>query len=155
VNEKRGALRLVAAANFIFAIIFVIIGMPFFWRQWQVLHSWPETNGQVIRSEIVAEPLGHETLYRAKLQMVYTVAGQPVVADLTSYESKNYEATLQRTEQLPVGSHHPIRYDPANPYQARLGAGWNKTFFALPIIVGVTALFFFFVGAVLLAIAKA
>jgi hypothetical protein len=86
---------------------------------------------------------------------MYTVAGQPIVAELTSFESKNYEATLGRTEQFPVGSHHPLRYDPANPSQARVGAGWNKTFFALPIIVGVTGLFFFLVGAVLLAIAKA
>jgi hypothetical protein len=155
VNEKRGALRLIAAANFIFAILFVIIGMPFLWRQWQVLQHWPETDGQVIRSEVVAEPSGHETLYRAKLQMVYTIAGQPNIADLTSFESKNYEATVQRTEQFPVGSHHPIRYDPSNPSQACVGAGWNKAFFALPIIVGVTALFFFFVGAALLAIAKA
>ena len=156
MNEKRGALRLFAAANFIFALVFAIIGLPFFWRQWQVLHNWPETDGQVIRSEVVAQPpAGHEILYRAKLQMVYTVAGQPVISELTSYESKNYEATLQRTEQFPVGSHHPIRYDPANPSLARVGAGWNRTFFALPILVGATALFFFLVGAVLLAIAKA
>jgi hypothetical protein len=154
VNEKRGTLRLIAAANFIFAIIFVIIGLPFFWRQWQVLRNWPETDAQVIRSEVVAQALGHDNFYRAKLQMVYTVAGQPIVSDLTSYESKNYEATLQRSEQYPVGSHHPIRYDPSSPSQARVGAGWNRTFFALPILVGVTALFFFFVGAVLLAIAK-
>ena len=155
MSEKRGALRLIAAANFIFALVFVIIGLPFFWRQWQVLHNWPETDAQVIRSEVVAQALGHDNFYRAKLQMVYTVAGQPIVAELTSFESKNYEATLQRTKQFPVGSHHPIRYDPANPSQARVGAGWNRTFFALPLIVGVTALFFFFVGAVLLAIAKA
>ena len=155
MNEKRGTLRLIAAANFIFAILFVIIGLPFFWRQWQVLRSWPETDGQVIRSEVVAVAIGHDNYYRAKLQMVYTVATQPIVSELTSYESKNYEATLKRVEQFPVGSHHPIRYDPSNPSQARVGAGWNKTFFALPLIVGVTALFFFFVGAVLLAIAKA
>jgi hypothetical protein len=154
VNEKRGTLRLIAAANFIFAIIFVIIGLPFFWRQWQVLRNWPETDAQVIRSEVVAVAIGHDNYYRAKLQMVYTVAGQPIVSELTSFESKNYEATLQRAEQFPVGSHHPIRYDPSSPSRARVGAGWNKTFFALPIIVGVTALFFFFVGAVLLAVAK-
>ena len=148
MSEKRGALRLLAAANFIFAILFVIIGVPFFWRQWQVLRNWPETDAQVIRSEVVAQPLGQDNFYRAKLQVVYTVASQPMVTDLTSFQSKNYEATLERTEQFPVGSHHPIRYDPANPSQARIGAGWNKTFFALPIMVGVTGLFFFFVGAV-------
>ncbi len=27
-----------------------------------------------------------------------------------------------------------IRYDPANPEQARIGAGWNRRFFAVPLI---------------------
>ena len=54
---------------------------------------------------------------------------------MTSFESTNYEATLRRTEQFAVGSQHRVRYDAANPSQARLGAGWNRTFFALPLIV--------------------
>jgi hypothetical protein len=48
-----------------------------------------------------------------------------------------------------------VRYDPASPAQARVGAGWNRTYFALPIVVLSISAFFAFVGAVLLAIAKA
>jgi len=87
--------------------------------------------------------------------MLFTVGGNPVTSDLTSFESTNYEATLRRTGQFPVGSHHAVRYDPANPAQARIGAGWNRTYFALPIIVLSMAAVFAFVGAVFLAIAKA
>jgi hypothetical protein len=156
VSEKRGTLRLIAAANFIFATLFLLFSLPFFWRQVQVLRQWPETDGQVLRSEVVtAPPSGHENLYRAELQVLYTVAGQPVTSELTSFESTNYEATLQRTQQFPVGSRHRVRYDPANPAEARMGAGWNATFFALPLIVLAMAVFFALVGAVLLAIAKA
>jgi Protein of unknown function (DUF3592) len=156
VNEKGGALPVIAAANFIFATLFLIFSLPFFWRQWQVLRQWPETEAQVLRSEVVsAPPSGHENVYRAKLQVLYTVAGQPVTSELTSFESTNYEATQQRTQQFPVGSYHAVRYDPANPAQARIGAGWNRTFFALPLIVLTMAVFFAFVGAVFLAIAKA
>ena len=155
VNEKSGTLRVIAAANFIFAALFLIFSLPFFWRQWQVLRNWRETDAQVLRSEVVAEPSGHENLYRAKLQVLYTVAGQPITSDLTSFASSNYEATLRRTEQFPVGSHRMVRYDPANPVQARIGAGWNRTYFALPLMVAAMAVFFTFVGAVLLAIAKA
>jgi len=155
-NEKRGTLRLVAAANFILCALFVIFSLPFFWRQVQVLRNWPETEAQVLRSEVVTESsTGHESLYRAKLQVLYTVGGNPVTSDLTSFESTNYQATLQRTQQFPVGSRRSLRYDPANPAQARIGAGWNRTYFALPIIVLSMAAVFGFVGAVLLAIAKA
>jgi Protein of unknown function (DUF3592) len=156
VSEKRGTLRMIAAANFIFAALFVIFSLPFFRRQVQVLHQWPETDAQVLRSEVVTAPAsGHENVYRAELQVLYTVTGQPVTSELTSFESTNYDATLRRTQQFPVGSHHAVRYDPANPSQARIGAGWNRTFFALPLIVLTMAVFFALVGAVLLAIAKA
>jgi len=156
VSEKPGTLRVIAAANFIFAAIFVIFSLPFFWHQLQVLRHWPETDAQVLRSEVVNQPAaGHENVYRAKLQVLYTVAGQPITADLTSFESTNYEATFQRTEQFPVGSHHPVRYDSANPSQARLGAAWTTTFFALPLMVLGMAVLFGFIGTVFLAVAKA
>ena len=156
MSEKHGTLRMIAAANIIFAAIFLIISLPFFWRQAEVVRNWPETDAQVLRSEVVTGPQsGHENLYRAKLQVLYTVAGQPVTSELTSFESTNYEATLRRTEQFAVGSHHAVRYDPANPSQARMGAGWNRNFFALPLIVAAMAAFFALIGAVLLAIAKA
>ncbi len=155
-SEKRGSLRLIAAANFVVCGLFVVFSLPFFWRQVQVLRNWPETDAQVLRSEVVTESsTGHDQLYRAKLEMLYTVGGNPVTSNLTSFESSNYEATLQRTQQFPVGSHHAVRYDPANPTQARVGAGWNRTYFALPIIVLSMAALFAFVGAVFLAVAKA
>jgi hypothetical protein len=155
-SEKRGTLRLVAAANCIFCGLFVVFSLPFFWRQVQVLRDWPEADAQVLRSEVVtASSTGHDQLYRAKLQVLYTVGANPVTSDLTSFESTNYEATLQRTQQFPVGTHHEVRYDPAKPTQARIGAGWNRTYFALPIIVLSMAAVFAFVGAVFLAIAKA
>jgi len=58
----------------------------------------------VIRSEVVAQALGHDNFYRAKLLTVYTVGRLPIVAELTRFESKNYVATLQRTEHYSVGS---------------------------------------------------
>ena len=156
MSEKHGILRIIAVANFIFAAIFFIFSLPFFWHQVQVLRTWPETDAQVLQSEVVAgPPEGHEILYRAKLQVLYTVTGQPITAEMTSFESTNYEATLQRTQQFPVGSHRRIRYDAANPTQARFGVGWNRTFFALPLIVAAMAALFACVGAVCLAVAKA
>ena len=155
-SEKRGTLRVIAAANFIFCGLFVVFSLPYFWRQAQVLRNWPEVEAQVLRSEVVTEPsAGHEMVYRAKLQVLYTVSGNPITTDLTSFESTNYEATLRRVEQFPVGSHHAVRYDLASPAQARIGVGWNRTYFALPLIVLTMAIVFAFVGAVFLAVADA
>jgi hypothetical protein len=155
VHEKRGTLRVIASANFIFAAFFVVFSAPFYWRQVNVLRHWTETDAQVLQSEVVAQAEGHENVYRAKLQVLYTANGQPITSDLTSFESTNYEATQQRVAQFPVGSHHALRYDPAHPSQARLGAGWNTTFFALPLIVMGMAMVFLLIGAVLLSVAKA
>jgi len=47
-----------------------------------------------------------------------------------------------------------VRYDPSNPAQARIGAGWNRNYFALPLIVVTIGAFFALIGAVLLAIGK-
>ena len=155
MSEKRGTLRVIAAANFIFCGLFLLFSLPFFWRQVQGLRTWQETDAQVLRSEVVSQPSsGHENVYRAKLQVLYTVAGLPVTSELTSFESSNYEATRKRTEEFPVGSHHLVRYDPSNPAQARIGAGWNRNYFALPLIVVTIGAFFALIGAVLLAIGK-
>ena len=155
MNAKQEVLRVTAAANFIFALLFLVLSLPFFWRQINVLQHWPETDGQVLRSEVVADASSaHASVYRAKLQVLYTVAGRPVTSELTSFESANYEATLQRTQQFPVGSHHAVRYDPANPMQARIGAGWNRIYFALPLIVLAIGAVFACFGAGFLATAK-
>jgi hypothetical protein len=156
LSQKHGTLRLIAAANFIIAALFLIFSLPFFWRQAQVLRSWAETDAQVLRSEVLAgPPEGHEIVYRAQLRLLYTVGGNPVTSDLVSFSSKNYDATLRRTNQFPVGSHHPVRYDPANPSQARLGAAWTTTFFAVPLLVLGMAVLFGFIGTVFLTVAKA
>src|SRR5664280_251490 len=103
----------------ILCTLFVILSVPFFWRQYQVLQTWPETEAQVIRSEVVTQPAPpHEQLYAAELQVIYTVDGRPITAELISFQSQNYQQTADRAAQFRVGSRHPIRYDPHAPMQA-------------------------------------
>ncbi len=134
-SERRGVLQFIAVACLIVCGLFLIFSAPFFWGQLQVLRAWPVRQAQVIRSEVVVQPAPkHEQLYSAKLDVVYVVDGRPVTAELTSFQSSNYEETARRVAQFPVGSRHAIRYDPGNPSQARIGAGWNRRFFAVPLI---------------------
>jgi len=147
-SEKRGVLQFLGVACLIVGGLFAILSLPLFWGQIQVLRSWPVRQAQVIRSQVVTQPAAkHDQLYAATIQIVYVANGQPVTAELTSFESSNYEETVRRATEFPVGSRHAIRYDPHNPTQARIGAGWNRRFFAVPLITLGCGLVFAIVGA--------
>jgi uncharacterized protein DUF3592 len=134
-SERRGVLQFLGVACFIVAGLFFVLSIPLFWGQIRVVRSWPVRQAQVISSKVVVQPAGkHEQLYAARIQIVYVANGQPVTAELTSFESSNYEETVRRGAEFPVGSRHAIRYDPHNPAQARIGAGWSRRFFAVPLI---------------------
>jgi Protein of unknown function (DUF3592) len=142
------------AANFILCTLCVILSLPFFWRQYQILEAWSETDAQVIRSEVVTqEAPPHEQLYAADLQVLYAVNGKPFTAELVSFQSQNYQQTADRAAQFHVGSRHPIRYDPRAPTQARIGAGWNLHFFVVPLVMlGMAAIFGAIAVAFLIAV---
>lgn len=130
-----GTLQFVGVACLIVCTLFVILSLPFFLGQYRVLQSWPVTQAQIISSEVVTQPAArHDQLYAAKLQIAYTVSGRPIGVELVSFQSSNYAETLQRAAEFSPGSTHDIRYDPQNPTQARIGAGWNRRFFAVPLI---------------------
>ena len=143
VNERRGTLQVIGVASLILCVIMLAFSLPFFWHQTYVLRTWPTTDAQVLRSDVVVERISqHEQFYSARLGLLYTIDGKPITADLISFQDHNYEKTRARADEYAVGSHHEIRYDPNDPQQARIGAGWNARFFALPLIVsGVGALF--------------
>jgi hypothetical protein len=154
-SEKHGLLVFLGVANLIFCVLCVILSAPFFWRQYQVLQTWPETEAQIIRSEVVTQPAPpHEQLYAANLQVLYTVDARPIIAELISFQSQNYQQTADRAAQFPVGSRHLIRYDPHVPTQARIGAGWNVRFFLVPLVMLGMGAIFGAIAAVFLIAAK-
>lgn len=134
-SERRGTLQFIGVANLIICGIFAILSLPFFMGQIHVLRSWPVTKARVINSHVVTVPTSkHDQLYAAMLQIEYAVNGKTITADLTSFQSSNYAETQRRAAEFIVGSQPEIRYDPGNPEQARIGAGWNRRFFAVPLI---------------------
>lgn len=140
MSEKRSTIQLIAVALLILAGLSALLSLPFFWRQIQVLRRWPQARAQVLSSEVISEALpSHEQLYSGKVRLLYTVGGKPITAELVSFQSDNYQATQQHVAEFPVGSYHPIRYDPQNPTQARIGTAWSARFFAVPIIMAAMA----------------
>jgi hypothetical protein len=152
-NEKHGVLQFIGVACLIFCVLFLIFSFPFFWKQFQVLRSWPVAQAQVLRSEVVTQAApDHGQFYTVELQLRYTVDGKPITAELISFQSKNYQETETRSAEFPVGSLREARYDPHDPAQARIGAGWNARFFAVPLLLlGMGAVFVIIAVALFLA----
>lgn len=154
-QQKRGTLQVIGIACLIFCVLLIVFTLPSFSRQIHVLRTWPAVDAQIIRSDVVIERLSqHEQWYSAKLGVLYTVNGKPITTELTSFQDHNYAKTLARAQEFPVGSHHEIRYDPNDPAQARIGAGWNRRFFALPLVLGSLAACFGLIAAALFAVAR-
>lgn len=151
--NQRGTLQLIGVACLIVFALFAIVSIPLFWGQIRVLRSWPVRQAVVTRSAVVTEASGkHDQLYSAHIEIAYVVDGQPVTSELTSFQSNNYQETVERAGEFPVGSRHVIRYDPRNPQQARIGASWNPRFFLVPLItVACGALFGFMAAAFFIA----
>jgi hypothetical protein len=153
MNERRGTLQAIAVACLIIGVILLIFSMPFYFHQIAVLHAWPTADAQVLRSDVVVDRISqHEQFYSAHIGLLYTVDGKPITTEVTSFQDQNYNKTRSRADEFSVGSRHEIRYDPHDPLQARIGAGWNARFFALPLIVsGVGAVFGLIAAALLVA----
>ena len=135
----------------IIGVILVVFSLPFYLHQINVLRTWPTADAQILHSDVVVERISqHEQFYSARLGLLYTIDGKPITTDVTSFQDNNYKKTRARADEFPVGSHHEIRYDPQNPSLARIGAGWNLRFFALPLIVSGCGACFGLVAVVLL-----
>lgn len=134
-EQRRSTLQFVGIACLIVSLLFILLSIPLFWGQLRVLRDWPVRQAVVTRSAVVNQPSRkHEQLYSVHIEIFYVVNGKPVTTELTSFQSSNYAATMRRAAEFPVGSRHAVRYHPSHPEQVRIGAGWNRRFFALPLI---------------------
>ncbi len=155
VNERSGTLQAVAVACLIIGAILLVFSAPFYVHQIGVLRSWPTADAQVLRSDVTVDRISqHEQFYSAHIGLLYTVNGKPITTEVTSFQDQNYDKTRARANEFQVGSHHEIRYSPTDPLQARIGAGWNAHFFALPLIVSGVGLTFCLATVVLLIAAR-
>lgn len=155
MNERRGTLQAIAVACLIIGVILIVFSAPFYLHQIAVLRTWPTADAQILRSDVVVDRISqHEQFYSAKVGLLYTVDGKPVTTELTSFQDQDYQKTRARAAEFQVGSHHQIRYDPRDPLQARIGAGWNARFFALPLIVSGCGAVFCLITAALLIVAR-
>ena len=147
-------LQVLAAACLLFCAAALTIAVSFFWGQYRVLNSWPEVKAQVLRNEVVQLSYGGTKYYGLDLQFLYPCNGRPVFGSASPHQSNDERKIRRAAEQYPVGSFHLLRVNPQDPTQVRLHAGWNRRFFALPIMLGSVAAGFAAVAVLLFGISK-
>ncbi len=95
-----------------------------------VWNIWPSTDGEVVGGtveEILAVPYskGGTPIYRysPKVEFRFTASGQAYTATAPSvYVADTYEKAATNLSRLyKRGTHHPIRYNPANPAEIEFG----------------------------------
>jgi len=148
----RTALRVVAVACLVFFLIGLLFAVPPFLEQWKVLRTWPAADAQVVHSQVV--PLRTDSgqmLYDTRLVLSYQVDGRPYVSSVGSlHQSTSYERKKKQADRFPPGTLTEVRYNPRDPRDIRIQAGYNVHFFAIPVFIsgfavifGLMALLFF------------
>lgn len=140
----RTTLRVIAVACLAFFIIGLLFAVPPFIQQMKVLRHWPAADAQVLRSEVA--PLRTDSgqmLYDTLLVLAYQVDGRPYVSGVGSlHQSTSYARKQKQADRFPPGSHTEVRYNPRDPGDLRIQAGYNVHFFAIPVFIsGVAAIF--------------
>jgi len=140
----RTTLRVIAVACLVFFLIGLLFAVPPFIEQMKVLRTWPLADARVLLSEVV--PLRTDSgqmLYDTRLVLAYQVDGRPYVSSVGSlHQSTSYERKKKQAERFPTGSHTEVRYNPTDPTDVRIQAGYNVHFFAIPVFIsGVAGIF--------------
>ena len=135
-DETRGSLRLIGVAFFIFFFGFLLLSSPFWYQQWNVLHTWPAVDAEVLQSDVLPVTIKGKTAYDIFLQFRFKQADR--VLD-TTYRSNHPAGSADRKRaeaaRFPVGEHVRVLYNPLDPSKLRLDPGYNLRFFAIPALI--------------------
>jgi hypothetical protein len=115
-----------------------------------VLTSWAKADGQVTGSEIVRyfSPKS-KPVYRLRVTFQFQADGVPQFAvSSSSMSSSDLASVSRKVARYPVGSHHEILYDPANPVNMHFDAGYNVDYLAQPLMIAAVGLLLVLAGTV-------
>ncbi len=153
--DTSASLKLIAFGLFLIFLIFLGLSVPFYLRQRDVLKNWIVTDGTVRDSEVVSVPAKRGTNYDAHIVVVYRI-GDSIRTSLitTGYASSRRSHAQSWVDRYPAGSHVTIAYNPLDYGQVRLDPGYNRYFFAAPLMVTQVGAGFGFVGLIFFLIAR-
>jgi len=168
-TSNPGAPKIISVIIKLFAAIPLLLGLGLLAgagftgsRQYTILKKWPTVDAEVARSELThrLETFGKDkrprTVYQAQMEFRYVVGGKQYIAPAGStYSTTDYAEMKQKVDTYAPGTHHPVRYNPANPNDIRFDAGYTFDFFLTPLVFGGTSLGFVVIGAALFFVGSA
>jgi hypothetical protein len=118
-------------------------------RQYTILKTWPSVDAEVTRSEVTRGTDSEGTaMYGTEIDFRYTVAGREFnTPGSSSYRSSSYREMKGKADKYAPGTRHSILYNPSDPAEIHFEAGYNLSFFFLPVILGAMGLVFAGLGA--------
>ncbi|HVP44347.1 MAG TPA: DUF3592 domain-containing protein [Terriglobales bacterium] len=146
----RAVLRVIASAFFIFFLGFLGISAPMYWSQYKILRTWPAADAEVTSCRVLVLESPSGPLHDIEVRFAFSVIGRPYAGVIHSnHLSTSRDRKEKQAAGFPVGSHHQIRYNPADPSDVRARVGYNLHFFAVPIFVSGVGAIFLVIGLVI------
>ncbi len=154
--EERAALmgspaRVIATAFFLFAIAFLGLAAPLYWSQWKILRTWPQARATVVQSRVITrKEVQGQPMYEDEYALGFSLNDRSYVVVLRSHRpSTDYASKARQVARLPQGSTTLLRYNPADPADVRMQAGYNIHFFRVPMVLTFIGFGFALVGGIL------
>lgn len=146
----RAVLRVIASGFFIFFLGFLGISAPLYWGQYKILRDWPAAEAEVTSSRVLALQAQSGPLHDIEVHFAFLADGRPAAGVIHSNHLSTSRARKEKqAAAFPVGSHHPIRYNPVDPSDVRAQVGYNVHFFAVPVFISGVGAIFLVVGLVI------
>ncbi len=133
--------------GYIFLPIGIVILAVAVWlaeQRREILKTWPEVQAEVTHSELTySRSRSGSSMYSAQYVFRYTANGREYITrDGPGYSTSSYSSMEGKAKQYAPGTRHPIRYNPANPQEIRIEAGYNLSTFGIPLMVAAMGLVF-------------
>ena len=151
VNKNSNALKVVGTIFAGVGLILVAVGVGIGNHQYTILKSWPVAEAAVTRSRVrqYISQRGRR-MYETEIEFRYTVDGKAFdTPSSPGYSTSSYSSMKSIADEFAPGTRHLIRYNPSEPSDIRMNAGYNFGFFFLPVLMGGLGAFFAALGIVL------
>jgi hypothetical protein len=140
--------KLIGKISVLIGIIMLLVAVWAGNRQYTILEHWPKVEAEVASSRVAQGPDSEGTMmYKAAIEFRYVVNGKEFTTPAASNISTSSYASVKReVDKYTVGSHHLIWYDPGDPNDVRFDAGYNISFFFVPVLLGGMGIVFAGIG---------
>jgi hypothetical protein len=156
VYQSKGGIKVPGTIFTCVGLILLAVAGWFGNRQYNILKTWPTVEATVAKSRVIHYPgrRGRIT-YEAEVEFLYTLGGKSFdTRSKSDYSTSSYSAMKSIADAFAPGTRHMVRYNPADPHDIRMNAGYNFGFFYNPLLLGAMGAFFTLIGIVMLAASR-